>query len=159
MLKISRLADYATLVMDYLARHSAQRYSATLLAEKLHIGTPTVSKVLKLLNEAGLLVSVRGAAGGYQLAKPADKISVASIITAIDGKPAMTECSHSASQCAQASSCGLSSNWQLINTIIYDVLNSLSLSDMSKPLTDEISVPLLMHKLPTLQKLLERETS
>ena len=51
--------------------------SAAELAERTRVGLPTVSKLLKELQRAGLVVSVRGARGGYQLARPPDSISAA----------------------------------------------------------------------------------
>ena len=134
MLKISRLADYATTVMTQLAANGAERLSAAQIANDTHITTPTVSKVLKLLHESHLVNSERGVNGGYQLMRPPEAISVADIIAAIDGKPAMTECSKEGGVCKHGAVCELRDNWQLINAIVFDVLDSLSLVDMTNPL-------------------------
>ncbi len=69
MLRISRLTDYATVILASLAGGSLA--SAAEIAERTHIGLPTVSKLLKELQHAGLVRSMRGARGGYQLARPA----------------------------------------------------------------------------------------
>lgn len=134
MLKISKLADYATTVMDRMALHPQASFSAAELAISAHIPVPTVRKILKLLNEAGLLVSTRGARGGYQLTRAAADISLAQIVTAIDGVPAITECSQANSICALESSCKLRGNWRQINKKIMQMLNEISLAEMNRSL-------------------------
>ncbi|WP_100623164.1 SUF system Fe-S cluster assembly regulator [Candidatus Coxiella mudrowiae] len=134
MLKISRLADYATMVMTILASRQ-ERFSAAKIARVTPLSMATVSKVLKLLNESKLVNSERGVNGGYQLARSPEAISISEIITAIDGKPAMTECSRAENRCEHDTVCGLRNNWQLINGLVFEVLDSLNLADMKKPLT------------------------
>jgi len=133
MIKISKLADYATQIMHALIQQS-HYVSAAILAEKTGIAEPTVSKLLKKLTEAELLHSERGSRGGYRLAKLAEKINLANIITAIDGKPAITECSKQHYDCLQEPICMLRGNWQYINHIIFTVLSNISLQDMANSL-------------------------
>lgn len=133
MFKISRLADYATVTLSLLSAAEDRRYSTTEVSDKTGIPAPTVSKVLKLLNDADLVVSTRGANGGYQISRPAAAISVKDIITAIDGKPALTECSDDDDACTHHDSCALRPNWQAVNRKILNVLAELSLADMNRP--------------------------
>ena len=133
MIKISKLADYATVIMDFLASQQSHRYSAALIATAVHISTPTVSKILKLLHEAQLVNSERGVNGGYQLSRPPEEISLTAIIAAIDGQPAMTECSKG-DICSLNNVCHLRGNWQFINRLIVSMLNNVSVADMSRPL-------------------------
>lgn len=130
MLKISRLADYGTVVMSFIAQNGSDICNAKDIALATHLQLPTVSKLLKRLARAGLLSSQRGAKGGYQLALAANEISVADIIDAIDGHIAITECSEHQGQCALQSHCSISSNWRLISRAIYTALESVSLQDM-----------------------------
>lgn len=134
MLKITKLADYATVIMHYLSTRPDVHLSATAIAAAVKLTTTTVSKVLKQLSEAGLVIATRGAQGGYHLTRSPDSISLAEIIIAIDGKPALTECSEGEHQCQYHEHCGVRGNWQRINTIIYDVLNRLSLQEMQAPI-------------------------
>lgn len=134
MIKISRLADYATLIMSCFAKGPLARYSARAIADQTRIAFPAVSKILKLLCSANLLVSTRGSNGGYQLAKSADQISVAAIIGAIDGEPAITQCIQAGHSCQQGSVCHLRGNWQFINKMIVDLLESVTLADMCRSL-------------------------
>ena len=110
MLRISRLTDYATVILASLADGALA--SATDIAERTHIGLPTVSKLLKELQHAGLVRSVRGAHGGYQLARPAASISAAEIIDAVEGPVALTECAGGAGNC-DIETCALTANLSL----------------------------------------------
>lgn len=129
MLRISRLADYGTIIMGALATEQ-ELLSATQLAEKTKVSQPTTMKLLKQLSEAELVKSVRGANGGYQLVAAPEQISVAAIIAAIDGQPALTECGSANSSCAHEAYCGLKGNWQKINQKVNQVLEEYSLADM-----------------------------
>jgi len=152
MLKISRLSDYSVVILNFLGKHIEQRFSAAALAEHIiYVPAPTVSKILKLLNEAGLLTSTRGVNGGYQIAKPPQQISVAEIITVIDGKPAVTQCSLGDNICEHEEVCELRGNWQLINNVIYDVLNNITLADMRLPLVHSQIKPMQFYKLAELE--------
>ena len=59
MLRVSKMADYATVIMGFFARHSQESYSAVEVSEHTHIALPSVRKVLKLLVAAHILISLR----------------------------------------------------------------------------------------------------
>lgn len=109
--------------------------SATELARQTGIAYPTASKVLKLLLEAGLVRSLRGASGGYALEVAPDSLTLLDVIKAVDGVPALTQCSGEPGDCDLQSVCGLSGNWQLLNKLVQDVLSSVPLTAMSTPLS------------------------
>ncbi len=132
MLRISKLTDYAILVMVELTREG-EMLSAQALAERIHVETPTASKVLKLLAGNGLLQSYRGPSGGYQVSRSASDISVAEVIAAIEGPIAMTECSVEEGLCSQEDNCDLRSNWQRISLAVAQALRDVSLAEMSAP--------------------------
>ena len=77
MLRISKLSDYAMVILAILAGEPARVQTATVLAERTKIAAPTVSKLLKQLHRAGLVSSTRGLHGGYQLARSPSEISAA----------------------------------------------------------------------------------
>jgi len=135
MIRIGKLTDYAMLVMSQIAKEPQAVLSASVLAELLHLSTPTVSKVLKMLSEAGLICSVRGAEGGYHLARQASGITVADIIAAMEGDLALTECCDSAGRCSINGMCVMKENWLKINKQIYSLLAGISIIDMLKPLS------------------------
>jgi FeS assembly SUF system regulator len=134
MLRISKLADYGTVIMNCLAKQPQTLLSASEIARKVHLASPTASKILKILMAANLVISVRGADGGYRLARAPEDITVAEVIAALEGQPALTECNVITKKCSQDSVCAIRDNWRLINRVIYSALNSLTLADMTKPL-------------------------
>ena len=133
MLRISKMSDYAILLMVELAR-DGETLSAHALADRIHVEMPTASKLLKLLAGAGLLESYRGISGGYCVKRPAAQISVAEVIAAIEGPIAMTECSVEPGLCHQEDHCSLRSNWQRISVAVNHALENVSLAEMSVPL-------------------------
>jgi FeS assembly SUF system regulator len=133
MLKLGKLADYGTMIMTVLAADPARR-SAQDLAARTHVAAPTVAKLLKTLTRAGLVDSVRGAHGGYKLARPAEGITVADVIVAIDGPIALTQCSVHKGGCSVEAYCGVRSNWRLLNHTVRHALESVTLAQMAAPL-------------------------
>lgn len=133
MLRVSRLADYATSLMACLGEQPERVLSAVQVAECLQLEPPTVSKLLKLLAQAGLVDSFRGANGGYRLARPAAEISVAEVVAAIEGPISMTECGVAVGQCDRESTCGVRGNWQRINASVTAALEAVSVADMVRP--------------------------
>ena len=132
MLRISKLTDYAILIMVELTRDH-EMLSAHALAERVGVEVPTASKVLKLLAGGGLLKSFRGPNGGYRVTRKAAEISVAEVIAAIEGPIAMTECSVEKGLCSQEDSCELRGNWQRISLAVADALHKVSLAEMVAP--------------------------
>jgi FeS assembly SUF system regulator len=133
MLRISKLADYGTVVMVYLARHREDLCSARDIALHTHLTLPTVSKILKRLTIAGLLLSARGVAGGYRLQRPAAEISVTEIIYALDESRGLTECSYEPNVCSMRGFCHVQGHWQLISQAIETALSSVSLEALAHP--------------------------
>lgn len=133
MLRISKLADYGTVLMVFLTRHSHGVLNAKEIALQSHVAVPTVSKLLKLLANANLVVSQRGTKGGYQLSRPANAISVAQIIKAVEGHQGLTECSHHQGDCAIEQVCGIRGNWQLISSVINNALENVTLEQLARP--------------------------
>lgn len=135
MLRISKLTDYAILVMVELSENHGEVMNAQVLAGETHLELPTVSKVLKLLAKAGLVKSFRGANGGYSIVRRAHRINVAEIISAIEGPIAMTECSVEVGLCSQEQVCNLRSNWRKISSAVARAMEGVSLAEMSRPIS------------------------
>ena len=133
MLRISKMTDYAIMVMVELHASRGDVLNAVALSERSQLELPTVSKVLKLLVRAGLVESFRGANGGYSMERQAADISVAEIIAAIEGPIAMTECSVEEGLCAQEAICSLRGNWQRISVAIAKAMAGVSLAEMAQP--------------------------
>jgi FeS assembly SUF system regulator len=130
---MSKLADYATVLMVYLARQDPQLSNAREIALRTHIAVPTVSKLLKRLTAAKLLISVRGVQGGYRLQRQPAHISAAEIIYAVDEYRGLTECSMQPNACSLQAVCNIQGNWRLISQSIEAALDSVSLAALAKP--------------------------
>ena len=133
MLRVTRLTDYATVVLTALAARPGMVCSATELADLAGLEPPTVAKVLKPLAQAGLVEGFRGAGGGYRLARDAAAISLVEIVEAMEGPLGMTECSLHDGACGIEQSCGVRANWRRINDVVADALRGVTLAPMQAP--------------------------
>jgi FeS assembly SUF system regulator len=153
MLRISKLTDYGTVILATLASQPDNaRLTATDVADRTHIGLPTVSKLLKSLQRGGLVTSTRGSQGGYQLARPADRITAAHILDALEGRFALTECSGDHSSCGIESTCRVGNAWQRVNHAIrrsLDDISLLQLAGLDRPAVKPTVVPLVRMPRPT----------
>ena len=131
MLRIGKLTDYATVILATLAADRSRLQNAGSLAERTHIAAPTVSKLLKQLHRAGLVNSTRGTHGGYQLARNPEDISAATILDALEGPVALTECSSANSHCGIEHTCSVGRAWQRLNVAIRRSLNEISLAQLA----------------------------
>ena len=136
MIRLAKLTDYGLVLMTVMARNAKRPvHTARDLAVESHLPLPTVSKVLKQLLQRELLISHRGIKGGYGLAKVASEISVAEIITAIEGPIALTECSTDVTgMCDLERSCPIKSNQRVISQVVRGALQKVMLSDLVHPL-------------------------
>jgi FeS assembly SUF system regulator len=145
MLKLSKLADYATMLMTAMASDPAQFHTAQDLAASTRVPAPTAAKLLKLLAKEGLVESLRGAHGGYRLSRAPERINVAEVIDALEGPIAVTECSEHHGGCSIESSCATRANWRLINSAIRQALEAVTLAQMAAPLRRR-ETPILFHQ-------------
>ena len=135
MLRMTKQADYGIVLMTRMAGNPERRFTAPELAAETQLPLPTVSKILKHLGRDGLLASQRGVKGGYSLARRPERISVAAMISALDGPIAVTECIDDVpGECSQEDVCRLRSNWQRINLAVRQALDSISLAELTAPL-------------------------
>lgn len=133
MFKLGKLTDYGTVLMTALASSPQELQTTQDLATVTHLSSTTVAKLLKLLGKAGLVESLRGAHGGYRLARTPEHITVADIVIALEGPIALTECSVHRG-CGIESHCGVRSNWRVINQAIRSALEAVTLAQMTTPL-------------------------
>lgn len=146
-MRMGKMTDYGIVLMSYLAAHPQARHSAHSLSDAVIMPQPTVRKVLKSLCGAGLLNSERGAQGGYRLARDPAQVSVAQIITALEGPIALTECVSDDIHCEQETHCAVQTNWARINDAVFHALDEVKLSHMLVPATSE--QPQTIHFYPS----------
>ncbi len=148
MLRMSKMADYGTVILSAMAREPEQLRSAAELAAAIHVPASTVSKVLKILAREGLIVSLRGAKGGYLLARPPAQITIVEIIDAMDGPVGMTECSITPGLCSQEAECAVRANWLRVNRAVLHVLRQITLDQMIAPAGRTMDASALHAKRP-----------
>jgi FeS assembly SUF system regulator len=130
MFKVNKLTDYAMVVLIDIARADARR-SAHQVADHTGIPLPTVAKLMKSLNKAGLVASVRGASGGYALGRPQEQITVADVIQAVEGPIALTACSDTSDEaCGMERICPVQGKWNRVNRAVRAALSQVTLAEM-----------------------------
>ena len=139
MLRLSKLTDYAVVVLARLARDgdaapSGPVQNALSLAADTGIAEPTVAKVLKLLAQAGLVEGVRGPRGGYRLTRPMASMPLSDVIVAIDGPIALTACVDGVTgMCEAEGICPVRGRWDPVNEAIRRALSGITLADLAPP--------------------------
>lgn len=147
MLKITKITDYALVVLCCMVKNQAEGHNNILstaeIAKLVNLQAPTVSKILKILVKSGLVQSYRGIDGGYCLAKDPKDISVSRVIECLEGPIAVTECAKITSQnknlnqdtditnCEFINNCQLNQPWQKINLAVNNMLNKISIYNIA----------------------------
>ncbi len=132
MLRISKLTDYATVILARLAAEPERRFTAAQIASETHLAAPTVSKLLKQLHRRGLVQSTRGLHGGYLLARPAGQISAAAHPGCARGSGGADRMRRvSQSHCCIESSCLVGRAWQRVNLAIRRSLQEITLLELA----------------------------
>ncbi|MFH2204732.1 MAG: Rrf2 family transcriptional regulator [Elusimicrobiota bacterium] len=134
MLKISSSVEYGSRVIVHLAAQDPQDpLTAEKIAASENIPRDYVDQLLMRLRRAGLVISRRGARGGYLLAKPTKEISVGSVMRAVDAGVFESICEKYAEgdqQCSRASDCGIRPVWQRLGVLIEKFLDSVSITEL-----------------------------
>jgi len=113
VLQVPRRVEYALRAVVALARASdAERVSFKDIAEREDIPKDYLAKILRSLVDARIVVSRRGANGGYALARPPHEISFLDVIEAADSPVAVNHCTENGAGCCLATECALVHVWQ-----------------------------------------------
>ena len=132
-MKLSHLADYAVVLMTAAARRPAgARLSATELSAETGVPLPTAQKLMGQLAACGLLSSVRGAGGGFALSRPAERISLADIVEAVEGPIAMSACSDGKFDCALDAHCRVKPHMGVVGNAVRGALGAVTLTELAR---------------------------
>ncbi len=146
VLKISRKIDYALRAAIHLAGlPEGELVSHKDLAERLTMPADFTAKIMKTLAERGIVQAVRGAHGGFRLARAASDISMLDVIEAVEGPVVLNVCLGSKGDCAVSDGCGMYDVWRLAQARMVDVYRAATLATLArtdKPMSlVELSVP------------------
>ena len=143
MLKLSKKADYGLIALKHLAMQNGQEAcSAADIAEMYDIPTPLMAKVLQKLAKRGLVAARHGSGGGYKLAKDPASITALEVINAIDGPLFITSCVTSHGECHQTRKCTVREPLRRVNASILQVLNTVTIAQMTDDPYDSAVVEL-----------------
>ncbi len=138
MLSMTKRADYALLALSYLASQSVddpQRLVNTKeIAEQFELPVELLAKLLQILAKNGLVASHPGPTGGYRLLRDPKKISVAEVVSLVDGPLSMLHCSNGQeSSCKQFTRCTIRDPLAEIEERVRALLENISISEISVP--------------------------
>ncbi len=134
MIKLSKLTDYAVVVLADMAKDPGRQRTAADLAVTTTLPEPTVAKVLKLLAKGGVVMSIRGVNGGYRLDKAPTDLTMASVISAMDGPIALTACADGGEGCCTYEhTCAVKKKWAPVNAAMRAALENVTLAEMIAP--------------------------
>lgn len=139
MLKLSTAARYGTRLMIEVARNPAgSRVPVREMARRTGVSEKYLGNLVASLRKAGLLASVRGAGGGYLLARPPESIRLLDIIEAMDGPVVAVECLAEPRSCPRSIDCPTRETWRRLREVVVDFLASRTIADLagSRPADD-----------------------
>ena len=132
-MKLSTKGRYGLRAMIDLARYSEEEpVSIGSVAARQDISERYLEQLVALLKKAGLVKSIRGATGGYVLAKKEEEISVGDILRALEGSLEPVKCAafYSEDGCTAADGCVTKYVWQKINDSINQTVNEIMLDEL-----------------------------
>ncbi|MCX8072420.1 MAG: SUF system Fe-S cluster assembly regulator [Candidatus Binatia bacterium] len=132
MVRISRLTDYAIVLLVRMGAEPQRLHRAGELSASTHLPLPTVSKLLRMLTRKGLLRSQRGVHGGYQLTSKPEDLHLAEVIGRLEGPLGLTVCTHEGPgrECRHQLLCPVQGHWQYINRAFVTALQNVTLADL-----------------------------
>ena len=140
MLSLTKKTGYALIAMTYLARLDGDRFaSAREIAEKFGVPTALLMNVLKELAAAGHVDSARGAHGGYRRAGDPERITLADLITTLEGPIRLAECLRGGEKnkdrmiCNVVDRCPIADPVHRVQRRLSDFLKTVSLAEIVEP--------------------------
>lgn len=142
-MKLSTKGRYGLRALIDLAKYSEiEPVSISSIASRQGISERYLEQLMALLKKAGLVKSIRGASGGYTLARSADDISVGDVLRALEGNLEPVDCPAFTEQegCESAGGCVTKYVWKKINESINQTVDRMKISELveeSRMLKDE----------------------
>ena len=135
MFALTKKTDYAIIALCHMAQRPGEVCTAREIAGQFNVPLALLMNVLKVMNQAELVRSIRGAKGGYTLAMPAQQITLADIITAVEGPIRLVQCAAGrealADGCGLADTCPVTRPVNKVHDKLYDFLKRVSLAQIA----------------------------
>ncbi len=134
MLSLTKKSEYALIAICHLARVGERVVSAREIAELHEVPLPLLMNVLKQLNQAGYVSSVRGARGGYTLSVPPASLTLSAVLRAVEGPVRLVNCAPigvGARVCERASVCSIRSPVHKLHNQLLRFLDEVTVADIA----------------------------
>ena len=131
-MRISTKGRYGLRILLDLAAHQTDKRPRLIreIAKSQQISDKYVSRLILALRDAGIVDSLRGARGGYSIAKPLDQVSLLEAIETMEGPLEVVECLADAATCEHAAACGPRQFWRQFNDEIRGILQKYTVQDL-----------------------------
>lgn len=131
-MRISTKGRYGLRILLDLAAHQADARPRLIreIAKSQQISEKYVSRLILALRDAGIVDSLRGARGGYSIAKPLDQVTLLEAIETMEGPLEVVECLAGSSECERAATCGPRQFWRQFNNEICAILQKYTVQDL-----------------------------
>lgn len=129
-MKISSKGRYAVRLMVEIATSNKECVSLSEIAEKQNLTIKYLEQIVSKLVKANLLISSRGAQGGYKLAKPANKCTIAEILAVTNDLPEFAPCLKGNKKCDMKNKCTTIGCWETLSNLICNFLQKITLQDL-----------------------------
>jgi Rrf2 family transcriptional regulator, iron-sulfur cluster assembly transcription factor len=126
----SSATEYAIRALTHVAEAGGERVKVRDISDAEDIPAPFLSNVLNRLVAAGLVRSLRGPTGGYELARPPEEIRLLDIRAAIDGNRDLEECAVGLPHCSDVSPCPVHERWGPVRAQIRSFLTATTVADL-----------------------------
>lgn len=128
---VTREADYALRCILFISEDVKAHRSVKEISTNMQIPESFLAKILQRLMRAGLVDSVRGAGGGFKLARPASEINVLDVMEAIDGPLVINRCAVDPESCDLSGSCVIHPIWSVIKSELERKLEKINFKDLA----------------------------
>lgn len=129
---LSRTAQYAIRATLLMAAEPGVYHGAAEIAKRTGAPPNYMGKMLKILADTGVLLSIRGAGGGFRLARPASEISIYDVVEPIDKVSRWTRCFLGLDECRPEHPCPIHPIWFPIRNQYFTMLQTKSIADLPK---------------------------
>jgi len=128
---LSQTAEYALRTVLYLAAEEQDTlFRASEIADHLGVPQNYLSKTLHLLARAGVLTSSRGKHGGFRLAKPATRLTLAEVVTPFHGPTGARICLLGRAACSDSDPCPAHGRWKAVSTEVSTFFRDTTVGDL-----------------------------
>ena len=130
-MKLSTKGRYGLRAAVDLAIYAKEEpISISTIAAKEGLSESYLEQLFAKLKKAGIVHSIRGTNGGYQLAIPATDITIGDILRALEGNMVVVDCPNNEAACAKFGSCVTKYVWRRINNSISETMDSMTLDEI-----------------------------